>query len=57
MSKEAKVVVSFLAWFLGSAAVGGLLSNFITARPLLDWIVIGFVVLWGIACIWLFNHL
>lgn len=56
MSKEAKVVIAILAWILGAGAVNGLLGTFIP-RPALDWIIVIFVILWGLGCIWLYRHL
>jgi len=56
MSKEAKIILSVLAWILGSAAANGLLGTFVP-RPALDWVIVVFVVGWGIGCIWLFSHL
>jgi len=57
MKSEAKFGVCFGIWFLGSIIGSMTMIHFITARPLLDWLVVVFVL--GLAgfSIWLYHQL
>jgi hypothetical protein len=51
-----KWLISFFAWWLGSAAVVGFVRSFTTA-PWTDWFAVIFVVVWGGIVFWIASRL
>jgi hypothetical protein len=56
MKKEAKVGLLSAIWVIGSAAVGGFLHG-LSASTWMDVLIIIFVILLGVGCIWIYKYL
>ncbi len=56
MSETTKFILSFIIWFVGSAAIAGLIRSISTA-DWTNWVIIVLVLALGGACFWLYRKL
>ena len=51
-----KIFIGIFAWIVGSGIVGGFLHD-LSASQWMDFVIIAFVVLWGIFILWVLKNI